>query len=183
MEKKKKIIKIAFDLDGVIIDKPPLMPRWLIEWLFKGNSKNKLHYRFPKTRLEQFIRQLSHSSWLRPPIKKSLEIIKEMAANPRLKLYIISSRYSFLEQKTRQWLVRYLRLKDFTDVYLNIKNEQPHLFKEKILKKIKPDVFIDDDDLLIAYLSLKLKGLLIRFLSFQGTNQEKSQIIKSLKSL
>lgn len=148
-------IKIAFDLDGVIIDKPPLIPKKLLERLFKGGNGRKLHYRFPKSKLEQLIRKASHFYLLRPPIKTSIEFIRKLARDERYELYVISGRYSFLEKETDIWLRKRKIDKLFKEIFLNADNQQPHLFKEKIVKQLQPDVFIDDDCLIVDYLISK----------------------------
>lgn len=183
MVNKKKKIKIAFDLDGVIIDKPPLVPQPIIEWLFRGNCQKKLHYRFPKTRIEQIIRRLSHYYLIRPPIKKNLEFIKELSRNKDVKLYIVSSRYSFLREHTREWLKRYLPKNHFVGIYLNLGNLQPHFFKEKVLREIKPEIFIDDDVLSIQY--LQNKQLPIKFFCYSiiKTNNKEIKFIQNLKEI
>lgn len=155
---KAKNLKIAFDLDGVIVDKPPLVPKALLERLFKGGGSNKLHYHFPHSLLEQFIRKLSHFYILRPPIKNNISFIKEIAKNGQYELYVVSGRYSFLEKETETWLEKRKLKGLFKNIYLNKGNEQPHLFKEKILKEIKPDIFIDDDEAIVDYLCHKIKG-------------------------
>lgn len=155
-------IKIAFDLDGVIVDKPPLIPKKILEWLFKGHNSSALCYRFPHSRTEQLIRKLSHYYLLRPPIKENLSLVKELAKEGN-ELYIVSGRYSFLELETRIWLQKRGLGNTFKKVYLNLRNEPPHVFKEKILKKIKPDYFIDDDAALVAYLKGKVPGKVFCF--------------------
>jgi hypothetical protein len=65
----KEKIKIGFDLDGVIIGKPPFMPKYLMERLVRKKGYG-LVYRFPKSKIEKYIRWLSHFPLLRPPIKK-----------------------------------------------------------------------------------------------------------------
>lgn len=151
-------IRIAFDLDGVIIDKPPLISKKLLEWLFRGGKRDGLHYRFPHSKLEQRIRKISHFYLFRPPIKKNIEFIRQLAKDKKYELYIISGRYSFLKKETKIWLEK-RKIKDlFEGIFLNLKDEQPHLFKEKILKQIKPEVFVDDDSLLADYLVEKNFG-------------------------
>ncbi len=174
-------IKIAFDLDGVIINKPPLVPKSLIERLFRGNSDEKLHYRFPKSRLEQKIRKLSHFYLLRQPIKKNVEIVKELAKNPQYELFIISSRYSFLEKETNILFKKWNLNGIFKEVILNVKNEQPHLFKERILKEIKPLIFVDDDGRLADYLVDKLGGI-TKIFCYSPSNRE-CQKAKSIVSI
>ena len=147
-----KIKKIAFDLDGVIIDKPPLIPKKLLERLFRGKNKNGLHYRFPHSKLEQKIRKISHFYLLRPPIRKNIKFIRDLAKNKKYELYIISGRYSFLEKETDIWLEKRKIKGLFKRIFINLENEQPHLFKEKKLKEIGADIFVDDDGILADYL-------------------------------
>jgi len=163
IRKMEKKIKIAFDLDGVIIDKPPLIPKKLLEKLFRGSKKNGLHYRFPKSKREQTLRKISHYYLLRPPISKNIDFIKKLSRDKRYDLYIISARYSFLKKQTDNWIAKRGLNKIFKKICLNSKDEQPHLFKEKVLTAIKPAIYIDDDNLLADYLVNKGKTKIICF--------------------
>lgn len=176
-------MRIAIDLDGVIVDKPPLIPKKLIEWLFRGGRKNGLHYRFPTTRLEQLIRKLSHFYLLRPAIDKNINFLKKNSGKEIGELFIVSARYSFLEQETKIWLRKRGIGNLFSQVYLNLKDEQPHFFKEKILKKLKVDIFIDDDHLLADYLIGRLGNTRIYCLSSNKTACLKAENIKSLQEV
>ena len=147
-----KRIRVAFDLDGVIIDKPPLIPKKWIEILFRGFEKDGLHYRFPKSKLEQKIRKISHFYLFRPPIRNNIEFIRQLSKDKKYELYIVSGRYSFLKNETREWLEKRGLDGIFQKVILNLADEQPHLFKEKILRELQPEIFIDDDELLVEYL-------------------------------
>jgi len=174
----KKRKKIAFDLDGVIIDKPPIIPKRLLEWLFCGGGKNGLHYRYPKTRLERTIRKISHYYLFRPPIKGNVEFIKKMAKDPSLEFYVISGRYSFLEKETKNWLEKNKISKFFTQIFLNLNDEQPHLYKEKILGNLKPDIFIDDDLLLVNFLTKKINNCKIFCFLSSGKIRTKTRVLK-----
>jgi hypothetical protein len=153
MDKKNgQPIKIAFDLDGVIIDKPPFIPKKVLEWLFRGGSKNSLNCHFPKSKLNQMIRKLSHQYFLRPPVKQTMELVKKLAQRLSVELYVISSRYSFLNRETEKWLAKRKLTTIFKKIYLNSQNEQPVIFKEKIVKELQPDIYIDDDQMIVNYL-------------------------------
>jgi len=180
MEKK---IKIAFDLDGVIIDKPPFVPKKLLEWLFKGGDGGKLFYRFPQSKLEQKIRKFSHFYLFRPPIGINIEFIKKLAAKGEYELYIVSGRYSFLAKETESWLKKKGINKLFKKVFLNLDDEQPHLFKEKKLREIEPDIFIDDDDLIADYLAEKLPKTRILCRYDRGEHCRKTKFINSLSEI
>lgn len=154
-------IKIAFDLDGIIIDKPPLIPKKLLERLFKGKGNGKLHYRFPHSKLEQKIRKLSHFYLFRPPIRKNIEFIKKLANDNNYELFVVSGRYSFIKDETKVWFEKRGLENVFKNIFLNSSDKQPHLFKEEKLREIDADIFVDDDCLIITYLLDKIKGLKI----------------------
>lgn len=156
-------IRIAFDLDGVIIDKPPLVPKRLLEWLFRGWKENGLHYRFPHSKIEQKIRKISHFYLFRPPIKKNIEFVKKLSKNPKYELYAVSGRYSFLREETEKWLEKRKIKGIFKEVFINMPDEQPHLYKEKKLREMKAEIFVDDDGLLADYLAEKSKAKIYCF--------------------
>lgn len=146
-------MKIGFDLDGILIDKPPFMPSSLLEWLYMGIQKNGPSYRFPKLRIETLIRILSHHHLFRPPIRENIDYIFSLKEKSH-KIYLISSRYSFLKVATENILKKYNLHNVFSAVYLNKADEQPHVFKRKILKKLPLDLFVDDDIKLLEYLKV-----------------------------
>jgi len=152
----KKMIKIGFDMDGVLVNKPPLIPKKWLEYLFQGRRENGLHYRYPKTELEIWLRKFSHFYLFRPPIKKNIEIAKEFKKQG-YKLYLISSRYSFLKKETMAWLKRRKLDNVFEEIFINLNNEQPHIFKEKIIRQLDLDYYFDDDRNTVDFLQLKFK--------------------------
>jgi len=153
---QKKKPRFGFDLDGVIVDKPPLIPKKLLEWLFKG-GKRGLNYRFPKSRFEQIIRKLSHFYLFRPPIKKNIILIRKIHQQKKHDFYLVSSRYSFLQKKTQFWLKK-RKINDlFKEIHLNFKNKPPHLFKEKTIRELELDYFFEDDAEVANYLKKSFK--------------------------
>lgn len=156
---KKDQIKIGIDLDGVIVDKPFFVPKKLIEWLFRAHHNHGKKYRIPKWPLEILIRKKSHHWLLRPPIKKNLEVLKKIIRQDLATVYIISGRYRFLNNETKAWFKKN-KLEDlFKSAYINKKNLQPHLFKEKMVKKLGISHFFDDDPIVVHHLKAKIKRL------------------------
>lgn len=149
-------MKIAFDLDGVIIGKPPLIPRKILERLFVAGGKDSLHCHFPSSKLNQKIRQLSHFYLLRPPIGENIEFLKKAAKSQKVALYVISSRYSFLAKQTKIWLEKRKIDGLFKEIHLNLNNEPPHLFKERKIRELGIDIFVDDDPVLCRYFKQNL---------------------------
>ncbi len=157
MEAKEKIIKIGFDLDGVIIGKPPLISKRLIEWLYRGRINKTLVYRYPQ-KIEKYIRGLSHYCLFRPPIKRNIKVLKRLSKNKNVQVYAITGRYGFLKDRTDVWLKKNEVENIFKEVYLNETDEQPHRFKRDILNNLKLDYFVDDDPLIINYLKREIKS-------------------------
>jgi len=157
----KKKIKVGFDLDGVVINKPLFVPQFVIDLLVRGKKDHQLSYRYPSTNFEKEIRILSHNPIFRPPIKENIKLIQKLFKSNKYELYVVSSRYSFLENRTKEWFRFYENGKFFRKIYINTKNEQPHIYKEKMIKKLRLDIFIDDDAHLVNYLKENLAGVKI----------------------
>ncbi|MDO8638081.1 MAG: hypothetical protein Q7R43_00780 [Candidatus Daviesbacteria bacterium] len=183
-------MKIGFDLDRIFINLPPIIPPGVIDWLYKKHCQKGLAYSIPKSSLSKLIRRASHISPLRPPIKKNINTLSQILLQPNLELYLISSRYKFLEKLTLKLLNKYNLITPFSKIYLNTSDEQPHLFKEKVLKKLNLDLFIDDDlDLLKHLQKQNLKTKLIWYNTGHKINETQgiiaisnfSEIIKFIK--
>lgn len=145
-------MNIGFDLDKIFIDYPPFIPDSLIDKLYKKKSNGVLLYRIPG-KLEQKIRILSHHPYFRPLLAKNLEFVKKLSNNKSHTLFLISSRFGFLKERTQRLIEKYHLDTIFSRMYFNFHNNQPHLFKSLILKKQKIDLFIDDDLPLLKYLA------------------------------
>lgn len=152
---KKRKQRIGIDLDGVIVGKPLFIPKILIEWLFKG-CRPGLHYRFPHTELEKQVRRWSHFYLFRPPLKKNIEMIKKIKEKRNCELYLISSRYSFLQKQTEIWLKKRKINGLFKEKIFNLQDLPPHQFKEKELKRLKIDIYFEDDPVIVNYLNQRL---------------------------
>jgi len=145
--------KIGFDFDKVFVEYPPFIPDSVIERLYKKKS-SKLTYRIPGV-WEQKVRILSHYIFLRAPIKSHIKLLKALHKTHKYELYLISSRFSFLKEKTESWLEKYMILPFFNGVYFNFENKQPHEFKNVVLQKLAITDYIDDDLDSLEYLAKK----------------------------
>lgn len=176
---------IGFDLDGIFVGGPPLVPGRLIEWLYRGPQDHEPRYRFPSTKFEQMVRKLSHYYILRPKISNNIKFIQELSKNKNLSIYLISSRYKFLEDETFEIVKKYDIFDCFSKIYLNTKNEQPHLFKKRVLESLKLDIFVEDDLMLLKYLSNDFKGIIFLWYNpVRGTKlPEGIRYIKKLDEL
>ncbi len=171
-------MNIGFDLDGIFVDHPPLVPKSIIEWLYKKKG-NGLSYRFPG-KLEQKIRILSHIPILRPPIRNNLKSLRKADMN---NLFLVSSRFSFLKEMTFEWDKKNNIFSYFKKVYFNDEDKQPHLFKDEIIKREKITEFVDDDLDLLFYLARQNPNVCFFWLSTTRAKIPLPPNIKSIRSL
>ena len=142
-------MNIGFDLDKIFIDTPPFIPKFFIDRLYKKKDNGILVYRIPG-RVEQVIRNISHLPILRPAIRSNLNYIRNLPRKNN-KFYLISSRFKFLEKRTKDLTRRHKLDKIFDGMFFNFANEQPHIFKSRIIRHLKLDYYIDDDLSLLKY--------------------------------
>lgn len=145
-------MNIGFDFDKIFIDYPPFIPSGIIDRLYRQKSNGVLFYRIP-SKLEKFLRLLTHFSAFRPPIIINIKFIKKLAKKNTSRHYLISSRFSFLKNKTKSVIKKYSLDKYFDEMYFNFDNDQPHFFKNKVIKKLKIDLYVDDDLPLLIFLA------------------------------
>lgn len=145
-------MKIGFDLDKVFINTPPLIPNFVINKFYKKRDNGILIYNIP-TKPEQLLRKAAHSRILRQPMKKNLQFLRELSKDKKHQLYLISSRFNFLEPQTSRLVRKYELDKIFDKLYFNYDNKQPHEFKNDVLKKLNLDIFVDDDLSLVRYVA------------------------------
>lgn len=146
-------MNIGFDFDKVFIDYPPFFPAKLFDKLYKKKDNGVLLYRIPGYP-EQLLRKTLHLPFMRPPIKENMAFLKNISKKHN-KLYLISSRYSFLRPETNRLIKKYELDKIFDGMYFNYTNEQPHFFKEAVLKTLQLDLYVDDDLSLLKHVAKK----------------------------
>ena len=145
-------MNIGFDFDKVFIGYPPFVPSWIIDKLYKQRDDDILSYRIPG-KLEQYFRKLTHLPIFRQPIKQNIQHLQDLSDLRKHDLYLISSRFGFLEKQTERLTKKLGLEKVFNKMYFNYKNEQPHQFKSRLVKELSIHRYIDDDLSLIKYLA------------------------------
>ena len=144
-------MNIGFDFDKVFIDYPPGLPDVLFDKLYKKKSNGTLLYRIP-SKPEQVFRRLTHLSFLRPLIKENVAFLRSIPKQEH-RIYLVSSRFGFLEQVTSRLVKKHGFDKIFDGMYFNFQNLQPHLFKSEVIKELKLDMYVDDDLPLLRYVA------------------------------
>jgi hypothetical protein len=154
----QKKIKVAFDMDGVLLYNPTRIFRSLIA---KGKkvhvlSREELEFYHPAKPSEELFWLMAHWSSFRlnPGFKELLKLVK----NNQIEAYVVSARFACLQKNSQRWLKKMQAANIFKAVYLNDQDEQPHLFKERIAKKLAVDYFVEDNFDVASHLSQSLKS-------------------------
>lgn len=144
---KKEPLKVGFDLDGVILNNPLRILRFIAKklkiikpLLFK---QKKEPFFIPKTSLEKLFWRLLHFSSYK--VNPAFFEIKKMVKNKKIKAYLITARFNFLKSDFQYWVKKINRDKIFTLCLMNENNEQPDIFKNKMIQKLKLDYFVEDN--------------------------------------
>jgi hypothetical protein len=149
-----KILKVGFDFDGVVAYNPFRVIRAPVTFL-KQNilGVKKLQFWYPQKRWQQIFWTILHESSVFPA--KGVDLLKEVTKEEKIEAHLVTARYSFLDDRLYNWLDRHNLRKIFKTINLNKKDEQPHLFKEKIIEKYKLDIFIEDNLDIVNHLHKK----------------------------
>lgn len=147
-----KILRVGFDLDGVLLYNPARIVRPLISFakkIFLPSEADTFHY--PKTDFQRFVWFLLHKSsvFLAP----GFDEIKRLAEKNEIQAYIVSGRYESLKEDFTRWLKKIEAKKYFVDCYHNDNDVQPHIFKKRMIGKLKLDIFVEDNWDIVKYLS------------------------------
>ncbi len=160
-----KILKVGFDLDGVILYNPIRIFRPIvasIKPILFGKKKSDSFY-FPDSQLEQHLWRLLHLTSFTPA--PGLKEIKRLLTQNKMQAYIITSRYSFLKDEFDMWIKKIHAKKYFAGCFYNKTNMQPNSFKKHMILKLGLDVFVEDNWGVIKKLNGDLKDTKIFWIS------------------
>jgi uncharacterized HAD superfamily protein len=149
---KKKVLKIGVDFDGVVAYNPFRIIRAPIKW-FKREvlGINKLTFFVPKTWWQKVMWIMIHESSIFPAQGTSL--LRQLVGSDQVEVHLITARFGFLTGNLERWLEKNKMKKLFKTININKKCEQPHIYKERILRKLKLDVYVEDNLDIVLHLS------------------------------
>ncbi len=147
----RKFIKVGLDFDGVVAYNPFRIIRSLVSFLKKDVlGKRQLKFWYPKYKWQQIFWIIAHESSVFPA--KGADLLEKLVKGGQIEAHLITARYSFLDDHLFNWLKKYKLTHLFKTTTLNKHNEQPHIFKEKIIKKLDLDFFVEDNLDIVKYL-------------------------------
>lgn len=185
------VIRIGFDLDGVLLQNPSRILRHLIS---KGKQahllpRKELEFYHPGSTWERWLWLLVHkTSWRLAPGFAELE---QLATHPQLEFYVVSARFACLQSDTKRWLPLLNRRHTFRALYFNDHDEQPHLFKQKMTSKLQLDYFVEDNWDVVSYLAAArpqmqvwwLSNLLDRYIAYPHKFFDFRAVVQALRGL
>jgi hypothetical protein len=160
MDKKTSPLRIGFDMDGVLLYNPGRIIRPIISSIKKiFLHKKKLVFYYPKTNPEKIFWRFAHKSSIFNAA--GLHEITKLVAEGKIEAYLITARYNFLGSSVTKWVKKNNLEKTFKGVYFNSKDEQPHEFKERMIKELNLDMYIEDNFDIVNHISNKTNATII----------------------
>lgn len=173
---KSAPLKIGFDLDGVLLYNPLRMIRPLIALLKKkqiGIERKELEFFVPQKKWEEIMWEMFHwsSLFIAPGYQRITQLKKQNLIEP----YLITGRFAHLNQDFERWKKRMKADELFVGTYLNLQDEQPHMFKEQMIKELDLDVFIEDNWDIVKYLAKRFTNKKVFWISNLFDRQQQYQ--------
>lgn len=140
----KQPLKVGFDLDGVILYNPIRVLRPLSAFISKLIFKKKTtNFFIPQSPFAKFIWYLLHKSSFIPA--NGLNELRKLVQEGKVEAHLITGRYASLTNDFESWMKGLDADHIFASQSHNIKNEQPHIFKQNLIKKLGLDIFVEDN--------------------------------------
>ena len=156
---KLKKIRIGFDFDGVIFYNPTKVLRpfvYFVKRYLLGKKVTKFY--MPNNSFSKKVAYFLHKTSYTP--NRGFDKFVALTKDPRFEVFIITARPSFMKENIHELLSKY-DLKGLKDVIQNKKDEQPHLYKERLLKSLKLDYFVEDNWDIVRHLKDNTKAKII----------------------
>lgn len=150
----KRPLKVGFDLDGVILYNPIRVLRPLSALISKLIFKKKTTSFFiPQNPIAKFAWYLLHKTSFIPA--RGLNDLRKLVKEGKVEAHLITGRYSSLTHDFQSWMKSLNSEHLFASQSHNVKNEQPHIFKQNMIKKLGLDIFVEDNWDIVKELKVK----------------------------
>lgn len=160
MTKQPPPLQVGFDMDGVLLYNPARIVRPIISSVKRiFFHKKKLKFYYPKTNVEKLFWRLFHKSSIynAPGLHEITRLVNE----GKIEAYLITARYNYLGSSVESWVKKNKLEKTFKGVFYNSKDEQPHEFKERMIKKLKLDIYVEDNFDIVEHISKKTNAKIV----------------------
>lgn len=162
---KKKPIQVGIDFDGVLAYNPLRVGRAPVTFVKrKIFGAKKTHFYIPQTPLEKFVWTILHESSVFPAT--GVGLLRELVEENKIEAHLVTARYGFLQKNLYTWLQRNNLEELFSSITINKYDEQPHLYKERIIREQKFDYFIEDNFDIVSHVSPKTETKVLWIYNF-----------------
>jgi hypothetical protein len=147
---KKSPLELGIDFDGVLAYNPFRVTRAPVTYFkrhFLGMKNTKFY--IPKTRFEKLIWAILHESSVYPA--GGTAMLRQLVGEEKVKAHLITARFRYLQPSLEKWLDRYNLTNLFASITINTADEQPHIYKERIIREKKLDIYIEDNWDIVSY--------------------------------
>lgn len=143
---------VGFDFDGVIIYNPLHIARAPIAWFKRKFLRlNKTSFYKPKNKFQLFIWKLLFLISI--PATDGLKEIQKLKNEGKIYPILLTGRFDLSQKKLRKILKKIGFPNLFSEIITNDKNEQPHVFKERLIQEKKMQVYIEDNIDIVLHLN------------------------------
>jgi hypothetical protein len=112
----------------------------------------------------------------------ALDYLEELVKAKKIEAYIVTGRYSFLKKDYQNWLKIINKNKIFKGCYQNMDDLQPNEFKQKMIKKLDLDIYVEDNlDIVKKIQSSKSKTKIFWITNFLDKNVSYQYKFNNLK--
>lgn len=158
-------LRVGFDLDGVILANPIRIFRGFIATGKKMGliPRRELEFYIPRSPLEKKLWLYLHkSSWR---LADGFPVLQRLVAEGKVEAYVISGRFACLAKDSQGWIEKINALNTFQGIYFNQQDEQPHLFKARMIEELQLAYFVEDNFDIANYLAKQLGKTKVWWLS------------------
>ena len=139
-----KPIRVGFDMDGVLLYNPFRIVRPIMAFIKKYILKRKTtKFYLPKSSAEQFIWTVIHKSSVFQA--DGINDIHRLVKEGKIEAYVVTSRFSGLKKDVEYWFNKINKENTFTQCFYNDGDEQPHMYKEKMIRDLHLEYFVEDN--------------------------------------
>ena len=145
---------MGLDFDGVVAYNPIRilrLPVALAKQYFL--RKTTTHFFVPKSAVTRFIWAGIFESSIFPA--RGSALLAQFVREKRIEAHLVTARFSFMRNHLYRWLRVWGMEEIFTTITTNDADEQPHLFKARVVAEKKFDVYIEDNWDIVAHLNSK----------------------------
>jgi hypothetical protein len=143
---------VGFDFDGVVIYNPLHIARAPIAW-FKRQflGLNKTSFYKPQHRWQYLVWKILFLFSF--PATDGLREIEKLKNEGKITPMLLTGRFDLSRKKVQQILTRAGFPHLFSEIITNSENEQPHIFKERVIAEKKMDIYVEDNIDIVIYLT------------------------------